>query len=171
MGGNAYAQSNDDTNAALTDASVSTDDGEIIEIEDESLSEDSESGLLLERQFKAVVSDSISSQEMSKSPGSTAASAVSRVVAATVVDGRYLYLRGLGDRYVNVLFNGARLPSTELDRQAIPLHLFPKALLSSLAIQKSYSADNPATFAGGTLDIWPVYLFHPGAGRSDRAEQ
>jgi outer membrane receptor protein involved in Fe transport len=113
----------------------------------------SEAGLLQIRKRAAAVSDSLSAQEMSRSPDSAASDAARRVVSVTVEDGSYVLIRGLGDRYVTTLLNGAPLPSTEPDRQAVPLDLFPTSLLANLRINKSYSAEHPASFAGGTMLI------------------
>src|SRR6185503_4429463 len=95
----------------------------------------------------------LSAQEMSRAPDSAASDAARRVVSVTVEEGKYVLIRGLGDRYVTTLLNGAPLPSTEPDRQAVPLDLFPTSLLANLRIDKSYSAENPASFAGGTMMI------------------
>ena len=112
-----------------------------------------EAGLLEVRRRAASVSDGLSSQEMSRAPDSAASDAARRVVSVTVEEGKYVLIRGLGDRYVSTLLNGAPLPSTEPDRQAVPLDLFPTSLLANLRIDKSYSADSPASFAGGTMMI------------------
>ncbi|HEY8143988.1 MAG TPA: TonB-dependent receptor [Kofleriaceae bacterium] len=112
-----------------------------------------EAGLLEVRRRAASVSDGLSAQEMSRAPDSAASDAARRVVSVTVEEGKYVLIRGLGDRYVSTLLNGAPLPSTEPDRQAVPLDLFPTSLLANLRIDKSYSAENPASFAGGTLMI------------------
>jgi hypothetical protein len=112
-----------------------------------------EAGLLQIRKRSASVSDSLSAQEMSRSPDSAASDAARRVVSVTVEDGTYVLIRGLGDRYVTTLLNRAPLPSTEPDRQAVPLDLFPTSLLANLSINKSYSAEHPASFAGGTMLI------------------
>ncbi|MBT8493578.1 MAG: TonB-dependent receptor plug domain-containing protein, partial [Deltaproteobacteria bacterium] len=108
---------------------------------------------LLKRQNRAEVSDAISAEEMSKTPDSNAAAAVKRVVSATVVGGRYLFVRGLGGRYVSTLLNGVPLPSPEPDKQAVPLDIFPTRLLSNLTILKSYDSSLPGRFGGGTMAI------------------
>ena len=112
-----------------------------------------EVGLLQERKRSTTVSDAISAEEISRSGDSAASDAIKRVVSATVVDGRYVFVRGLGDRYVTALLNNVVLPSPEPDRQAVPLDLFPTSLLSSMQVAKSYSATAPGTFGGGTLSI------------------
>ncbi len=112
-----------------------------------------EAGVLQIRKKATTVSDSLSAQEMARTPDSSAAGAVKRVVSATVIDGKYVLVRGLGGRYMTTLLNGVTLPSPEPDRQAVPLDLFPTSLLANLTVAKSYSARAPGTFAGGTLMI------------------
>ncbi|HUH02486.1 MAG TPA: TonB-dependent receptor, partial [Kofleriaceae bacterium] len=112
-----------------------------------------EAGSLQVRKKATTLSDSMSAQEMSRTADSSAAGAVKRVVSATVVDGKYVLVRGLGGRYMTTLLNGVTLPSPEPDKQAVPLDLFPTSLLANLTVAKSYSARAPGTFAGGTLMI------------------
>jgi outer membrane receptor protein involved in Fe transport len=112
-----------------------------------------EGAVLQERKRAAAVSDAISAQEIARTPDSSASDAVKRVVSATVVDGKYVLLRGLGGRYSSTLLNGAILPSPEPDEQAVPLDIFPTSLLANLNVVKSYTSDLPGTFAGGALLI------------------
>ncbi|KFE66438.1 TonB-dependent receptor domain-containing protein [Hyalangium minutum] len=112
----------------------------------------SESGLLLQRKMANTVQDSIGSEQISRSPDSNAGDAVKRVTSATVV-GRNVFLRGLGGRYAATVVNGVSLPSTDPDGHQAPLDLFPNALLSTLTVQKTYSAELGGAFAGGVLGI------------------
>lgn len=119
-----------------------------------------EAASLGERKRAAVVSDAVSAQEMSRAPDANASDAVKRVTAATLVDGRYLVLRGLGGRYTTTLLNGVRLPSPEPDQPSVPLDLFPSALLSNLTVAKTYEPELPGNFGGGALVLgthqWPT---------------
>lgn len=105
------------------------------------------------RKNAAQASDSIGAQDIAKAPDRNAADAVKRVVGATVVDGRYIFVRGLGDRYTNSMLNGSPLPSPEPDRQAVPLDMFPTLVISDLTVSKTFVPDMPGDFAGGSLNI------------------
>jgi hypothetical protein len=105
------------------------------------------------RKNAAQASDSIGAQDIAKAPDRNAADAVKRVVGTTVVDGRYLFIRGLGERYTNSLLNGSPLPSPEPDRQAVPLDMFPSLVISDLTVSKTFTPDMPGDFTGGSLDI------------------
>ncbi|MCA9613752.1 MAG: TonB-dependent receptor, partial [Myxococcales bacterium] len=102
------------------------------------------------RSRSAGVRDAVSAQEIRRAGDSSAASAVRRVVATTIVGGQYLYVRGLGGRYTNILLNRALLPQLDLDAAGVQLDLFPTALLSGISVLKSYTPDLPGAFGGGT---------------------
>lgn len=105
------------------------------------------------RKNAAQASDSVGAQDIAKTPDRNAADAVKRVVGTTVVDGRYIFIRGLGDRYTNTNLNGSPLPSPEPDRQAVPLDMFPALVLSDLTVSKTFTPDMAGDFAGGSLNI------------------
>lgn len=110
-----------------------------------------ESALLAERKRAAAVSDGVSQQEMQRAPDGQAADAAKRVVSATVIDGRYVLVRGLGGRYVTALLNRVVLPSPEPDANAVPLDLFPTSLLANLQVVKAWTPDLPGAFGGGAF--------------------
>ncbi|MFB1483635.1 TonB-dependent receptor domain-containing protein [Corallococcus sp. RDP092CA] len=140
--------------ATELDVALSADVGAVQEVVVEARSDRrAEGALLQDRKKAAAVSDAISAQEIARTPDSSAGDAVKRVVSATVVDGRYVLLRGLGGRYATTLLNGALLPSPEPDEPSVPLDLFPTSLLANLNVVKSYTPDLPGTFGGGTLLI------------------
>ena len=90
----------------------------------------------------------IGAEQMSRAGDSNAASALKRVTGLTVVGGKYVYVRGLGERYSASLLNGVSLPSPEPERRVVPLDLFPSAILQSITIQKTFSPDRPGEFGG-----------------------
>lgn len=100
-----------------------------------------------------VVADAISSEQFGKSGDSSASSALKRVTGITVVDGKFVYIRGLGERYSTVLLNDLHVPSPEPTKRVVPLDIFPTDVIQSMTIQKTYTSDLPGTFAGGTVLI------------------
>lgn len=107
---------------------------------------------ILTRQKADSVQETISAEQIKKSPDSDAAEVVSRVPAVTVKD-NYVFVRGLGERYSSALLNGSRLSSTDPNKRVVPLNLFPADFLASLSIIKSYTPDLPGDFSGGLVDI------------------
>lgn len=112
-----------------------------------------ESTLLAERQDASEVVDSLSAEQMTRRGDASAAAALQRVTGLTVVGGKYVYVRGLGERYSASLFNGSTLPSPEPGRRVVPLDLFPTAMLESVVVQKTYSASMPGEFGGGVVRL------------------
>lgn len=109
--------------------------------------------LLSERRNSASVVDAIGAEQMSQTPDGDAAAVVRRVPGVSVVDGRFVYVRGLGERYGNTTLNGAVLSSPIPDRKAVPLDIIPTALLESVITAKTYSPDQPGDYAGGLVQI------------------
>jgi TonB-dependent receptor len=112
-----------------------------------------EATLLKERQAAPSVSDAISSEAISRSGAGDAASAMMRVTGASVANGKYAVIRGLGDRYTNTRLNGSVLPSADPDKQSFGMDLVPTNLLDNIVVTKSYSADQPGNFTGGSINL------------------
>ncbi|HRI62997.1 MAG TPA: outer membrane beta-barrel protein [Polyangium sp.] len=105
------------------------------------------------RKNAAAAGDAISAQEIARTPDRNAADAARRVVGVSVVNNRYVFVRGLGERYTNALINGAPLPSPEPDRQAVPFDMFPTTVLSDITVVKTFTPDMPGDFTGGSVRI------------------
>lgn len=112
-----------------------------------------EAALLAKRQKSVSVSDAISAEEISKSGSGDAAAAMKKVTGASVVGGKYVYVRGLGDRYSATMLNGAELPSADPDRKSFQLDLIPGSMLDNINTIKTFTPDKPGTFTGGIVDV------------------
>ncbi len=112
-----------------------------------------EASLLKQRRQSQTVTDAISSDEMSRSASGNAALAMTKVVGASLVAGKYVYVRGLGDRYGNTQLNGSQLPSPDPEKQAAPLDLIPSGLLDNIVVTKSFSPDMSGNFTGGSVNL------------------
>ncbi|MEL7424760.1 MAG: TonB-dependent receptor, partial [Bacteroidota bacterium] len=113
----------------------------------------SENALLLVRQKAEVVQDNIGAQEMARYAVSNAAGALKKVTGATVQGGKYIYIRGLGDRYSLSQLNGLIIPSTDPYRNSAQLDLIPTNLLENITTTKTFTPDQPGTFTGGNVNI------------------
>lgn len=109
--------------------------------------------LMNQRQIAPAALDAIGREEMSRTPDGDAAEALKRVPGLTVVDGKYAYIRGLGERYSSTSLNGAPLASPVPDRRVIPLDMFPTDLLESVVTSKGYTPDQPGDHAGGHVEL------------------
>ena len=111
------------------------------------------SAVIEERKNQAFVADILGAEQIARTGDSDAAAALRRVTGLTLVDGKFIYVRGLGERYSSTQLNGAAVPSPDPTRTVIPLDLFPSSIIESLSVQKSYSPSMPAHFGGGNVDI------------------
>lgn len=109
--------------------------------------------LLDQRRTSEAMVEAVGATEIAKRPDSDAADVAQRLTGVTVSDGKYVFVRGLGERYSQTTLNGSSLPSPEPEREVVPLDLFPSGFLESLQTQKSYTPDLPADFSGGSVKI------------------
>ncbi len=99
------------------------------------------------------VASFLTSEDLERTGDSSAAAALTRVTGLSIVEGRFIYVRGLGERYSSALLNGSPLPSPEPLQRVVPLDLFPANILASVTVQKTYSANFPGEFGGGVIDL------------------
>jgi len=106
-----------------------------------------------ERIESEVPMDFLSAEAIGRVGDSNAAAALRRVPGVTLRDDKFVYVRGLGERYSSAQLNGAVVPSPDLTRDVLPLDIFPATIIDALAISKGYTSDLPAGFGGGNVDI------------------
>jgi TonB-dependent receptor len=106
-----------------------------------------------------------------KSPDKDAGEVLRRLTGLTVADGKYVFVRGLGERYSSTEVDGVRIASPEQNKRVVPLDLFPASLLDNVVIQKTYTADRPGEFGGGDVQVHtkdfpggPSWQFSAGQG-------
>ncbi len=109
--------------------------------------------LLADRQKAPALSDAIGEDMISRLGVGDAAEAMTKVTGASIVDGKYVLVRGLGDRYSNTLLNGMTVPSADPDRRAVQMDQFPSSLLESIVTSKSFTPDQPGGFSGGSVNL------------------
>jgi len=109
---------------------------------------------LLAREKKAeVVADAISAEQVKRTADSNAAEALRRVAGLSLVEDKYVFVRGMGERYSSTQINGATVGSPEPNKRVVPLDLIPANMLDNAWIVKTYSPELPAEFAGGGVNI------------------
>ena len=108
----------------------------------------------LDQQRMAVgIVNAVTAEQISRSPDSDAAAAVQRVAGVTLMDNKFVQVRGLGERYTTTSLNGARIPSPEPEKKLVPLDLFPTGLLETITTAKTFTPDLPGDFSGAQVDI------------------
>ena len=97
--------------------------------------------------------DGISSAQFKKVGDATAVEAAKRVTGVSVEDGKYVYVRGLGDRYTKTTLNQTEIPGLDPDRNSLQMDIFPTNLIDNIVVAKNFTADQPADFTGGLLNV------------------
>lgn len=108
--------------------------------------------ITLQRKSYAV-QDGISAMQISKSASSNAAESLKQITGASIEDGRYVVMRGLGDRYSLSQLNNVRLASTDPYRNSSNLDIIPSSMIDNIITVKSFTPDLPGNFAGGLVNV------------------
>lgn len=109
---------------------------------------------VFEQRAKATaVTDAIGSEQISKSVTSDAGDVVAKVTGTTIVEGKFVVVRGLSDRYTSTTLNGADVPTADPYRKSVQLDLFPTAMIDSIVVSKTFTPEQPGGFTGGAIDI------------------
>lgn len=124
---------------------------EAINVEGDAVRVDDQAAYLDLERFSVSVDDTLSIEQIARAGDTDVAMALRRVTGLTLVNSRFVFVRGLGERYSSVLLNGAQIPSPDPTRRVIPLDLFPTDVLEGVVVQKTYTADLPGEFGGGTI--------------------
>tara|TARA_B100000508_G_scaffold135364_1_gene127043 strand:+ start:1568 stop:4393 length:2826 start_codon:yes stop_codon:yes gene_type:complete len=117
------------------------------------VSRESANVLLMEQKNATEIKQSIGAVELEKKGVSDVATGLTKVTGISLVEGKSMFVRGLGDRYNLATWNGALLASPNPDQKVIPLDLFPTDIVSNLAIDKVFSPRYFSDYAGARIDI------------------
>lgn len=112
-----------------------------------------ETALMTMQKKSVTLLNGISAQSFSKMGDSDAASAVKRVTGVSVEGGKYIFVRGLSDRYSKITLNGAEIPGLDPNKNTVQLDIFSTNIIENIVVQKTFSPNLPASFAGGYIDI------------------
>jgi TonB-dependent receptor len=118
-----------------------------------SVKRNTENAVLNFQKKSVTLLDGLSAQSIKKTGAGDAASAVKSVPGVSVQGGKYIYVRGLGDRYSKSILNGVDIPGLDPDRNTIQMDIFPTNIIDNIIVVKSASAELPADFTGGVVDI------------------
>lgn len=110
-----------------------------------------EMSLLTDQRRSLVVQSGVSAQQISKTQDKDASEVISRVPGVSIIDERFVMIRGLSQRYNNVWINGSAVPSSEADSRAFSFDIIPSSQLDNMIIVKSPAPEYPADFTGGFI--------------------
>lgn len=109
--------------------------------------------IVSERMDSDVPIDMLDAEAISRTGDGDVAAALRRVPGLTLVQDKFVYVRGLGERYSSAQLNSASVPSPDLTRNVLPLDIFPSDIIDALSVSKAYTPDLPAAFGGGNINI------------------
>ncbi len=113
----------------------------------------SENSILLLQKKSVKIIDGISAEQISKLGDDDAAGALKRVTGVSVQDGKYVFVRGLSDRYTKTTLNNAEIPSLDPERNSVQMDLFPSNLIDNILVSKTFTPDMPGESTGGQVNI------------------
>lgn len=114
---------------------------------------DNDVALMSVQKKSANTVDGISSQAFKKLGDSNLSSAMKRVTGVSVQGGRYVYVRGLGDRYTKTTLNGMSIPGLDPERNDVQIDIFPTSILENVVVYKTYTPDLSGDFTGGMVNV------------------
>src|SRR5690606_28672494 len=116
-------------------------------------SRERETALLVEQKKAIEIKQSIGAQEMSRKGISNVEEGLTKITGISKVESRGLFIRGLEDRYNNILVNGLKVLSNSLFKKILTLDLLPTVVVGYMDIYKTFSPDIYAEFGGATINI------------------
>jgi hypothetical protein len=137
-------------NKTIGSGSVSLDD---VTVRSTGGSREKETALLLDQKNAVVIKQSIGAQEMTRKGISDVEEGLTKITGIAKVESRGLFVRGLEDRYNNLLINDLQAPSNSPFKKIIPLDLFPTDIVGVLNVYKTFNPGISGDFAGATINI------------------
>ncbi len=126
-----------------------------LEIKSEKIKNTEQAVVFEIRNAQQVVSG-LSKEQIAKSQDNNAAQVIQRIPGVTVVDNRFVMIRGLSERYNNVMINNVIAPNTEVDKRTFSFDLIGSGALDRMLIFKTGAADMPGDFAGGVIKLFTI---------------
>lgn len=105
------------------------------------------------QQNSANIVDGVSSELIEKNNSSDGTDVLKRMTGITISEGKYAYVRGVGDRYNNTLLNGASLPSTDPEKKSFSYDIIPAGMIENVITAKTFTPNKPGDFTGGLVQI------------------
>jgi outer membrane receptor protein involved in Fe transport len=115
-----------------------------------------EGAVMMERKKANAIGDGVSGEQIKKSADANTADVVKRIPSVTIVDNKYLQVRGSSERYNAAMLNNTSMSSTEPEKKSFAFDLFPSNLIENTVLTKSFTPDLPGNFSGGLLKISTV---------------
>lgn len=114
-----------------------------------------EAAILADRKKAIAIGDALSAEQIRRTPDATSGDALRRVTGLTIVDNKFVYVRGVTDRYNGTMLNGVPVTSTDtdVDRKSFAFDMIPANLLENTVVVKTATPDLPGDFTGGMVQV------------------
>ncbi len=114
-----------------------------------------EAAVLAERKKAATIGDAISKEQIKRTPDATSGDALKRVTGLTVLDNKFVFIRGVTDRYNGTMLNGVSVTTTDtdVDKKSFSFDMIPANLLENTVVTKTATPDLPGDFTGGLVQL------------------
>lgn len=110
-------------------------------------------GLLAKQKNNEAITDGISADQIARTPDKNIAESLKRITGLSIVDNKYVVVRGLSERYTQAVLNGQIMPSTELNRKNFTFDIIPSNLVDNVTVVKTITPDKSAEFGGGLVEV------------------
>lgn len=117
------------------------------------IAKENTAALVLMQKNNVSVSDGVSAETIKRTPDRNTADVLKRVSGVTIIEDKFVIVRGLSDRYNISFLNSSPLPNTEADKKAFSFDIFPANMLDNILVNKTATPDMPGDFAGGIIQI------------------
>lgn len=142
----------DDIRMGESSIEIVGEDGEVVTIVARQLRNTEGAMQTLQRNSLNTI-NAVSSQTFSLRGDGNSADALKRVTGLSVEGGKYVYVRGLSDRYSKTTLNAANIPGLDPERNTVQMDLFPTSLLENIVVYKNFTPDLAGDFTGGLINI------------------
>ncbi|MDD6783457.1 MAG: TonB-dependent receptor [Prevotellaceae bacterium] len=115
--------------------------------------QNTETATVRQQQKAMVTMSGVSAQQIKRTQDKTAGEVLRRIPGVSIIDDKFVMVRGLSQRYNNVWLNGATAPSSEADQRAFSFDMVPSSQIDNMTIVKTASPEYPADFSGGFIMI------------------
>ncbi len=110
-------------------------------------------GMYARQKNAASMTDGITAEQITRTPDNNVAQVLARVSGLNIQENKYVTVRGLSDRYNNVMLNGSQLPSTEPNKRNFAFDIIPSSIIDQVVVHKTATANLSGEFSGGIVEV------------------
>ncbi len=96
----------------------------------------------------------VSAETIKKTLDSDASQVMKRIPGVTVVQDRFVVIRGLSERYNLTLLHNVNAPSMEPDVRSFSMDVLPSSIIDRVLVYKSPAPNLPGDFSGGAIKLY-----------------